>query len=197
MSDTLNPEGPHPRWVGSMGGHLIVVPVSALHRWGGCTEDAVILGGAGDPDDYDRACAVDGCAAVIGLRGGGTPTALVLGDAPSTSCYLPDRTAFVRWLAADSDAELFAAAAAVLDDPATPWEECGVWETDGPAVLMDSAVSGQDLGVPYPGGSGLPEEAPVPVPPGRWRVRAFHRWADGSACVGVVQLLPEAAAHHR
>ncbi|MFD7534778.1 Imm21 family immunity protein [Streptomyces sp. NPDC059819] len=47
----------------------------------------------------------------------------------------------MRWLAADSDAEILEAARAVLDDPATGWKDCGVWQTDGPAALRDSAVS--------------------------------------------------------
>ncbi|MFJ7423797.1 Imm21 family immunity protein [Streptomyces uncialis] len=175
-------------WVQSMGGPLIVLPVSALSAWGGGTEDGVILGGTGAPDDYDRACDVGGWAGVVDV----TPTrsGLVLADEPATTCYLPGQRIFVRWLAAESDAELLAAAAAVLDDPATDWADCGIWETDGPAVLMDSAVAGAHLGVGYPDG-GMPEQAAVPVPPGRWSVRACHRTAD-FPWVGVVQLLPGA-----
>ncbi|MEU6973771.1 Imm21 family immunity protein [Kitasatospora aureofaciens] len=179
-------------WVGSMGGPLIVVPVSALHQWGGCTQDGVMLGDTDQEDDYDQACAVGDYAGVISLRETESATALVLGDTPDNTCYLAEHRAFMRWLAADSDIELLTAAEAVLSDPATPWEECGVWETDGPAVLMDSAEAGKDLGVPYPDGRGQPDQAPVPVPAGRWRVRAFHKWAGEGAYVGVVQLLPEA-----
>lgn len=191
MSD--NPETPrHGRdlaWVRSMGGPLVVIPVSAVHLWGGCTEEGVILGGTDVPDDYDRACSVEEFAGVIGLRDG-DKGALVLGDEPATTCYLPDQRIFLRWFAADSDVELFAAAEAVLSDPAAPWEECGTWETDGPAVLMDSAEAGSDLGVPYPTGGGQPDEAPVLIAAGRWRIRAFHK-CDEFPWVGVVQLLPE------
>lgn len=59
----------------------------------------------------------------------------------------------VRWLAADSEAEVFTAAEAVLADPDTAWEDSGLWGTDGPAVLMDSAEAGADRGVDYPDGS--------------------------------------------
>jgi hypothetical protein len=97
---------------------------------------------------------------------------------------------FLRWLAAGSEAELRSAADAVLADPATVWEECGTWVTDGPAVLMDSAVAGSDLGVEYPGG-GMPDGAPVPLSAGRWRVRATHTEVDGGSRVGLVQLLSE------
>ncbi len=84
--------------------------------------------------------------------------------------------------------ELVEAALAVLDDPMTDWDDCGVWETDGAAVLMDSAEAGVDLVVEYPDRGGLPEQAVIPVPAGRWSVRAFHRTGD-FPWVGVVQLI--------
>ncbi len=194
MSDRSNDirHGLDLTWVSSMGGPLVVVPLSALHQWGGCTEDGVIVGGSNQPDDYDRACAVEEYAEVISVGDPHAASALVLGDEPATTCYLPERRTFLRWLAAESDAALFTAAEAVLADPATPWEDCGVWETDGPAVLMDSVEAGTDLGVPYADGRGLPAEAPVSVPAGRWAVRAYHS-TDEFPWVGVVQLLPAAA----
>ncbi|MFE5207208.1 Imm21 family immunity protein [Streptomyces sp. NPDC056600] len=175
-------------WVRSMGGPLIVVPVSALAGWHGCTGTGFAAGDTTAADDYDRACAVDDPAGVITVDGTGAQ-ALVLADEPANSCFLPGRRAFLRWLAADSEAGLRAAAEAVLADPATAWEECGTWVSDGPAVLMDSAEAGSDLGIEYPGG-GLPDQAPVPLPAGRWRVRASHAWADEDNWVGLVQLLP-------
>ncbi|MHC3815781.1 MULTISPECIES: Imm21 family immunity protein [unclassified Streptomyces] len=79
-------------------------------------------------------------------------------------------------------------AAAVLADLVTQWEECGMWITDGPAVLMDSAEAGAELNVEYPGG-GLPVQAGISLPPGRSRVRAVHTEADEENWVGLVQLL--------
>ncbi|MFI6402533.1 Imm21 family immunity protein [Streptomyces sp. NPDC050548] len=175
-------------WVESMGGPLAVVPASALAAWHGCTESGVMAGDGTAPDDYDRACAVDDLAGVIAVGDSGAQ-ALVLADEPATSCYLPEHRAFLRWLGADSEAGLRAAAEAVLADPATPWEECGEWVSGGPAVLMDSAEAGGQLGVEYPGG-GSPAQAPVPLPAGRWRVRAVHLGADEENRVGLVQLLP-------
>ncbi|MFJ6011763.1 Imm21 family immunity protein [Streptomyces sp. NPDC092952] len=171
-----------------MGGPLVVVPVSALASWGGCMESGLMAGDATAPDDYDRACAVDDLAGVIPVDGNGAQ-ALVLADEPATSCYLPRHRTFLRWLAAESEAGLGAAADAVLADPATEWGECGTWVSDGPAVLMDSAESGCDLGIEHPGG-GVPAQASVPLPAGRWRVRATQTWADGENRVGLVQLLP-------
>ncbi|MEV6786690.1 Imm21 family immunity protein [Streptomyces sp. NPDC051098] len=132
---------------------------------------------------------MDDLAGGIPIDESGT-RALVLGDEPATTCYLPERRVFLRWLAADSDAGLLAAVERVPADPETAWENCGVWETDGPAVLMDSAESGADLAMPYPGSSRLPEQAPVVVPAGRWRIRAVHTTGD-FPWVGVVQLVKE------
>ncbi|WP_308378090.1 Imm21 family immunity protein [Streptomyces sp. ISL-98] len=171
-----------------MGGPLIVIPVSALAAWRGCTETGVMAGDATTPDDYDRACAVDDLAGVIAVGDNGAQ-ALVLADEPATSCYLPEHRAFLRWLAADSEAELKAAARAVLADPATQWEECGTWVSDGPATLMDSAEAGSELNIGYPGG-GMPAQASVPLPASRWRVRATHTKADEENWVGLVQILP-------
>ncbi len=175
-------------WVTSMGGPLIVIPTSALAAWRGCTQSGVMAGDGTAPDDYDRACAVDGLAGVITVGENGTQ-ALVLADEPATSCYLPEPRAFLRWLAADSEAGLRAAAEAVLADPATEWEQCGTWVSDGPAVLMDSAEAGSELDIAYPDG-GMPDQAQVPLPAGRWKVRAAHAGADGENWVGLIQLLP-------
>ena len=136
-------------WVTSMGGPLLAVPVSALTSWGGCTTTGMILGGTGAPDDYDRACAVKALAGAIAVGGEGAQ-ALVLADEPATSCYLPQRRAFLRWLAADSEAELATEADRILAEPSTAWQDCGTWTTDGPAVLMDSATARADLSVTYP-----------------------------------------------
>ncbi|MFJ8048954.1 Imm21 family immunity protein [Streptomyces luteogriseus] len=171
-----------------MGGPLIVIPVSALAAWRGCTETGVMAGDATAPDEYDRACAVDDLAGVITVGENGAQ-ALVLADEPATSCYLPERRAFLRWLAADSEAGLKAAAEAVLAESATEWEECGTWVSEGPAILMDSAEAGSELDIEYPGG-GMPAQAPVPLPAGHWRVRATHTKADEENWVGLVQLLP-------
>ncbi len=171
-----------------MGGPLIVVPVSALAAWRGSTATGVVAGDGTDPDDYDRACAVDDLAGAIAVGDSGAQ-ALVLADEPATSCFLPEHRAFLRWFAASSEAELTAAAMAVLADAGTQWEECGTWASDGPATLMDSAEAGADLGIAYPGG-GMPAQASIPLAAGRWKVRATHTRADDGNRVGLVQLLP-------
>ena len=76
-------------WVTSMGGPLLAVPVSALSSWGGCTTSGMIIGGTETPDDYDRACAVQGLAGVIAVGDEGAQ-ALVLADEPATSSICPN-----------------------------------------------------------------------------------------------------------
>jgi len=171
-----------------MGGPLLAVPVSAVTSWGGCTTTGMALDGAGMPDDYDRACAVAGLAGVISVGDDGAQ-ALVLADEPAATCYLPEHRAFLRWLAARSEAELADTAGRVLTDPATEWQDCGTWTTDGPAVLMDSANAGTDLSAGYPDGR-LPEQAPVPLLAGTWKVWAVHAEADELVWAGLVHLLP-------
>ncbi|WP_405922589.1 Imm21 family immunity protein [Streptomyces sp. NBC_00035] len=194
MSISSSPESGFVRrplaWVQSMGGPLIVVPVSALNQWGGSTKEGTLAGSGAVVDDYDRACEVDDFAALIEIGSSGAQ-ALLLADEPATSCYLEEHQVFLRRLAADSEADLLAAAEAVMTDPSTEWEDCGMWQTDGPAILMDSAEAGADLNVEYPNGGGLPEQAHVPLPPGRWTVRAVHTWDNDLASVGLVQLVPD------
>ncbi len=175
-----------PIWVQSLGGPLVVVPVDALSAWGGA---AAGRDDSEHSDDYDRACAVDGWAGVLPI-GDGPAQALVLGDEPATTCYLPDHRLFVRWIAADSEPELLAATAAHLVSPLTEWEECGVWETSGPALLMDSATPGAEVNAEYPNGGGLPEQAPVPITAGRWRTRAAYSKSEG-VWANLVHLVPE------
>ncbi|GAA0926905.1 immunity 21 family protein [Kribbella koreensis] len=169
-----------------MGGPLIVVPVSALDSWHGCTMEGTMIGDGTVVDDYDRACRVDDWAGVIEV---GDHQALVLGEVSYRTCYLAEHRVFIRWSVASSAAELFEAAEAVLADDSTPWVDCGVWETDGAAVLMDSAEAGEDLGVPYPDGLGFPSEAPVQIEAGRWRIAAVEISAE-HVDVGVVRLSP-------
>lgn len=77
----------------------------------------------------------------------------------------------------------------VIAGDATPWEECGLWTVDGPAVLMDATEAGTELDAAYPDGR-MPAQAPVPLPAGRWRVLAVHTRVDDGTWVGLVRLLP-------
>jgi hypothetical protein len=173
-----------------MGGPLVVVPESAISSWKG-------FGDGGDRDgptgltDYDRARAVHGKAGVIGVNESNAQ-ALVLRNKP-TACYLTEHRLFVHWVAADSEHDLIAAAETVLADTTSTWEPCGIWEVDGPALLMDSFVPGWSLRAENASYRGMAQPALVHISPGRWAIRS-GQWTvsvnpDEPTTVALVQLL--------
>ncbi|MFJ5997593.1 immunity 21 family protein [Streptomyces sp. NPDC092370] len=139
-------------WVESGGGPLIAVPETVLPFWAGAD-------GEETASDYDRACEVDGH---VGLLPVGDCTALVLGDEPASTAYLPDHGMFVRWCAGNSEDELLASV-----PPATATAEWGpetTWKVPGPVRLFDAAWPGTGL-------AGT-DQVRVALEPGRYAVRA-------------------------
>ena len=82
-------------WVTSLGGPLILVPESACPLWGGAPPNYL-----DEEGDYGRACDVDG---YIGLIDVGHTTALVLGDHPARTTFLPDHGILLREIAGSDD----------------------------------------------------------------------------------------------
>lgn len=121
------------RWVGSSGGPLIALPEAVLPFWAGADGDET-------SSDHDRACEVDG---PVGLLPVGDTRALVLGDEPASTTYLPEHGTFVRRYAADSETEVLADVAAALDGAA--WETELRWRVPGPVVLFDAVRPGRSL----------------------------------------------------
>lgn len=156
-------------WVESLGGPLVVVPEAALGAWSGSA------GGDEGMDDYDRACDVEG---LIGLVPVGTTDALVLGNEPASTAYLPDRNVFVRWSAADSEEAMFGSVDAAL--LAASWEPEIIWQVSGPAVLFDSAWSG--------GECHRQDHVRVSLDAGRYGVRAAYVDPDPRTGLTLVQL---------
>lgn len=157
-------------WVESGGGPLIAVPETVLPFWAGADGDETA-------SDYDRACEVEGR---VGLLPVGDSAALVLGDEPASTAYLPDHAAFVRWCAADSEAELLAEVPAALATAA--WEDEVRWEVPGTVVLFDAAWPGND--------SARAGHVKVALPPGRYAVRAAQVKPGPETWLGLVQLRP-------
>ncbi|WP_406738219.1 immunity 21 family protein [Streptomyces sp. NBC_00853] len=160
-------------WVESGGGPLVVVPAEALTRWEGADSE-------GPESDYDRACAVVG---FTGLLAVGPSHVLVLGDEPSSTAFLPEYGAFVRWVAAESEAELLGSVGAALEDAA--WEDGQVWDVPGPVVLFDAA---------RPGSQVEPDNhARVDLAAGRYEVRAALVQPNPETAFHLVRLVPLAA----
>ncbi|MFF7331544.1 immunity 21 family protein [Streptomyces sp. NPDC090306] len=157
-------------WVESGGGPLIAVPETVLPFWAGADGDELA-------SDYDRACEVE---SEVGLVPVGDCAALVLGDEPAATAFLPEHGLFVRWCAADSEDELLAGVPAALDGAV--WGDEVRWEVPGPVVLFDAAWPGGD--------AGGTDHVRVPLPAGPYAVRAAHAEPGPETWLGLVQLRP-------
>ncbi|WND38829.1 immunity 21 family protein [Streptomyces sp. BB1-1-1] len=155
-------------WVESGGGPLVAVPETVLPFWTGAD-------GEETDSDYDRACEIDGH---VGLLPVGDCAALVLGDEPASTAYLPDHGTFVRWCAADSEDEVLAGVPAALD--AAEWEPEVSWQVPGPVLLFDAAWPGTACD--------RADHVRVALAPGRYAVRAAEVRPGPETWLNVVQL---------
>ncbi|MFD6920528.1 immunity 21 family protein [Streptomyces sp. NPDC059944] len=155
-------------WVESGGGPLIAIPEAVLPFWSGADGDEM-------SSDYDRACDVEGS---IGLVPVGDSRALVLGDEPASTSYLPEHGTFVRWSAAESEDELLAVVPSAL--ATAVWDPEVQWHVPGPVVLFDAAWPGPV--------SERTDHLKVALAPGRYGVRAARVEPGPETWVGLVQL---------
>jgi hypothetical protein len=155
-------------WVESGGGPLIAVPETVLPFWAGADGDETA-------SDYDRACEVEG---YVGLLPVGDATALVLGEDPASTAFLPDHGTFVRWGAADCEDDVLAAVPAAL--ATADWKDEVHWTVPGPVVLFDAAWPGTD--------STRADHVKVVLEPGGYAVRAAQVQPGPETWLGLVQL---------
>ncbi|MFI8393114.1 Imm21 family immunity protein [Streptomyces sp. NPDC085540] len=147
----------------------MVVPAEVLTRWEGADSE-------GAESDHDRACAVVGFAGLLAV---GPSHALVLGDEPASTAFLPEYGVFVRGVAAESEAELLRGVEAALEDGA--WEDGPVWDVPGPVVLFDSA---------WPGSEVEPDNhVRVDLAAGRYEVRAVLAQPNSETAFRLVRLV--------
>ncbi|MFD4609627.1 MULTISPECIES: Imm21 family immunity protein [unclassified Streptomyces] len=134
-------------WLETEGGPFIVVPRTSLSHW------------SGTEGDYDRACEVMDFAGVLALPDGAE--ALVLGDEPLSTAYLPAHRVLVRWYYAESEegvADIIRAGLANAE-----WEEGPVLSTTGELVMFDAAYFGTEVGT-------LADSTTLELAAGRYRV---------------------------
>ncbi|MBX7553085.1 immunity 21 family protein [Streptomyces sp. NPDC004232] len=155
-------------WVESAGGPLIAVPETVLSFWAGADNEDLAT-------DYDRACEVDGH---VGLLPVGDSAALVFGEEPASTSFLPEHATFVRWSAAHSEDELLAGVPAALDSAV--WGSEVHWRVPGPVLLFDSAWPGR--------AAGRVEHLRVPLEAGTYAVRAAYAQPGPETWVGLVRL---------
>ncbi|MCP2341368.1 Imm21 family immunity protein [Actinomadura rupiterrae] len=163
-------------WVSSAGGPLLVAPRTALDRWQGVTDDD---GPVETWGDYGRACSVEGYIGTVPI---GDEQALVLGEDPALTTFLPGELLFLRWIAADSEAAITGAARRALR-AGVRWDEDEdlVWSAPGPVVHFDSALAGAE--------AEADDHLVVDLAPGRYRVRAAYI-ADDDVWMILVRLQP-------
>ncbi|WP_018352888.1 Imm21 family immunity protein [Longispora albida] len=149
-----------PAWVRSLGGPLIVMPEPACREWGGASD-----GYADEPGDYGRARDVEDHVDVINVGGF---EALVLGEEPARTTYLPEHRTFLRVTAADVDRDLPALVGELL--PEADWVSHTWWTVPGPVVLFDSVyeagqIAGEEhLRIDLEPGTYIVEAATVEAP---------------------------------
>ena len=123
----------------------------------------------GPATDYDRACDVDD---YLGLIDVGPGKALVLGDEPLMTTWLPlkDGGLLVRWVCADGEEALLAAAHRI---PGDAYQDSGFSFTVGvaPLVLLAACESGEDKIYP---------RIEFELPPGRYGILTSQYEADAS-----------------
>ncbi|MFF2411198.1 Imm21 family immunity protein [Streptomyces sp. NPDC058092] len=134
-------------WLETEGGPFIVVPRAALPHW------------SGTEGDYDRACEVMDHVGVLALPGGAE--ALVLGDEPLSTAYLPESRVLVRWCYAESEEGVADIIRAALST--AKWEEGPVLSTTGELVMFDAAYFGTEVGT-------LADSTALELGAGRYRV---------------------------
>jgi hypothetical protein len=126
--------------------------------------------------DYGRACAVDGYLGIIDVGGG---EAVVLGDVPAMTTFLPSLNVLVRAIALEDDVDVEAVVYAML--PTARWEEEIEWTVTESAVLFDSVFSNAQISDE--------EHLIIPLTPGRYAVEAAYVEVP-EACLLLVRLTP-------
>lgn len=157
-----------PEWVESGGGPLIAVPEAVLAFWAGADSEEL-------DTDYDRACEVGGR---VGLLPVGDSAALVFGDEPDATSFLPDHGTFVRRPA--HDAAPLTGVGAALDSAV--WGSEVRWRVPGPVLLFDAARPGRD--------AGRAAHLRVPLRAGTYAVRAASVRPEPGTSLGLVRLSP-------
>lgn len=144
------------RWIESGGGPLIIVPEVALSNWEGVARTTI-----GSRTDYDRACAVDDNVGTIAI---GDFEALVLGDEPLRTTWLPDDIGgwIVRWVYAESEDEISSFVRDNVRNVALD-ERAVTFNVPGSCVLFDSAEPGYRI---------TGDSLFVRLPPGHYVVRS-------------------------
>jgi hypothetical protein len=169
-------------WIGTDGGPHVVLHAAAAREWGGVADHQSSDGEVDTWGDYGLACGVEDFHGLIEFDSGSAHRALVLGDEPLDSAFLPDQRCIVRWGCANSETHLLAMVDAQL--PIASWESALEWEVPaGGLVMIDAAYQIRDYDP-----DGCAERAPVriDVPPGLYRVQTARVSNSDESAVAIL-----------
>lgn len=144
----------------------------ALRSRGSARRRSIRLG------DYGRVCAVDDYLGVLPIA---HSEALVFGEVPEPTTFLPERSIFVRWEGANSEAALLGSVDAALS--MASWQSEVRWNVPGPVVLFDSAYPGADVSAHL-----ADKHLVINLAPGCYNVRHASVQPDGDTMIGLVHL---------
>ncbi|MFB4273414.1 Imm21 family immunity protein [Nonomuraea sp. GTA35] len=167
-------------WVESAGGPLAVISEAALKDW------------SGFEGDYERACDVE-FVGVIPV--GQSNAALILGDEPAGTTYVPVFQAFVQWLWGEPGADVLVSLERGLPD--ATWEAGPIFDVAGQLVIFDAAQPGSQVVIDNADRSSLEptiyqrtENAlRVELSPNSYRVESADISSDAASCFRVHRLV--------
>lgn len=155
------------KWVACDGGPLLLLAEKYIHAWEGTNIPAkghhvqarFRWNPGGPATDYDRACDVED---YLGLIRVDEAQALVLSDAPFATTWFPssDGGVFIRWVYADSDAEVMDAFNRIPDE-AYKDTELSLSVEDSTLVLFAACESGDEQ---------IYSRLQIQLPLGRYRI---------------------------
>jgi hypothetical protein len=171
-------------WVESTGGPLLLMEQTALPAWSGAEED------------YERVCTVEDLIGAIAV--GEAAQALVMGDEPAGTTFIPALGVFVQWLYGEHGTDVVATVEASL--PTADWDAGAMEDTDSPDqqateyVRTENGASGEDASGPLLGRVGRhrarPKHLPAPAPPHASPIRAAEHTRNGAHTTGPQQPTP-------
>lgn len=115
-------------WTESAGGPLVAMTATDVQLW------------SGTESDYDRACSIEfvGMLAIApGIE------AVVIGDEPAGTTFVSAWNSLVQWLYAEPETNVYSILRSSLEGAA--WELGPAFESQGPFVLFDAAISGSEV----------------------------------------------------
>ena len=157
-------------------------------------EQTALPAWSGAEEDYERVCTVEDLIGAIAV--GEAAQALVMGDEPAGTTFIPALGVFVRWLYGEHGTDVVATVEASL--PTADWDAGAMFDVSGPLILFDAASPGADVVIED---TDSPDQQAteyvrtenglrVRMPAGRYLVESADIEPDQSTCLRLHRLTP-------